>query len=177
MISNPSMTSSVLAVLIVLGGGNGLPAGEALTQPQRLAQVIANSVTGELHENSPTLNDGDYYNTHSFTGSAGDIVAIELTSEDFNAYLILQGPEGETIAQNADDEGINSRIVAQLPETGTYQIVVTTSWVIALTSWARATGRYTLNWRPATAAELDRLLSKPNEVEDSTSTPSGLELD
>ncbi|WP_008318299.1 hypothetical protein [Leptolyngbya sp. PCC 6406] len=62
--------------------------------PERLAQVTPHTVTGQLDENSATLDDGSYFNIHTFEGIAGDIIIIDLVSADFDSYLILVGPEG-----------------------------------------------------------------------------------
>jgi|GEM_PF-2115888 hypothetical protein len=67
---------------------------------------------------------GDQY---SLNGQAGQRLEINLTSPEFDTYLILQDAEGNTIAENDDrmpGDG-NSRLTAQLPTTGTYQVIVT----------------------------------------------------
>ncbi|MGB6013701.1 MAG: tetratricopeptide repeat protein, partial [Nodosilinea sp.] len=137
------MASGVLAMLLAVGSGS---VGAAPDVVPRVAQVAPNSVTGQLDETSDTLEDGSYYAVHTFEGTAGDIVAINLASEDFDAYLILVGPDGETVAENDDGEGTNSLLVVQLPATGRYQ-------VLANTYEAGAVGAYSLGWRSATAAE------------------------
>lgn len=61
---------------------------------------------------------------YTFDGQAGQVVAITLDSEDFDPVLALFNEAGEEIAFN-DDFGntLNSKIVAELPEDGTYTIV------------------------------------------------------
>ncbi len=85
-----------------------------------------------------------YADRYSFSASAGQQVAILLTSSAFDTYLYLIGPSGTVIAQNDDGGGgTNSRIPASsgyytLPSTGTY--------IIEVTSYAvNATGIYTLS--------------------------------
>ncbi|WP_204139938.1 tetratricopeptide repeat protein [Halomicronema sp. CCY15110] len=82
--------------------------------------------TGELTLNSPTLeSDGSYYETHTFAGTAGESLTFELTSDDFDAYLILLNPVGERIAQDDDGAGgTNARITLTLPVNGTYTFIV-----------------------------------------------------
>ncbi|NEQ33022.1 MAG: tetratricopeptide repeat protein, partial [Leptolyngbya sp. SIO4C5] len=106
------------------------------------------TITGELNSDSAVLeDDGSYYAVHSFEGEAGENIAISLSSEDFDAYLILQGPDGSTVAQDNDSgDGTNAYLVGALSESGTYQ-------VIANTYNEGEVGQYELQWRYATATE------------------------
>jgi CHAT domain-containing protein len=115
------------------------------------------TVTGNLSTNSPRLeSDGSYYETQTFEGTAGETLTIELTSDDFDAYLILQSPTGEAIAEDDDGAGgSNARIVMTVPTTGTYTLVVN--------SYAAGeTGSYRLEWRTATAMEQE--LARANQL-------------
>ncbi|MEC4807193.1 MAG: CHAT domain-containing protein [Jaaginema sp. PMC 1079.18] len=114
---------SVLVMLLAMGS-IGVPQVRAnSTEPQQLAQQT-NEVTGELSENSQILDYGSYFNVHTFNGRAGAKFVIDLMSSDFNAYLIILGPNGKPIAQNDDGgEGTNARLVVTLPVAGTYQIL------------------------------------------------------
>jgi thiol-disulfide isomerase/thioredoxin len=74
------------------------------------------------------ITDEQWQDVYSFEGSAGDEVTIDMNSTegDFDAYLVLFGPDGERIAEN--DDGPNppySQIVTTLPENGTYILVAT----------------------------------------------------
>ena len=118
--------------------------------PNQLAQQSSTSPerrliqwSGELNEASQRLEDGRYYNTHSFEGLAGEAIAIELTSEAFDAYLFLLGPTGTLVAENDDGEGTNSRLVVTLPDSGEYTI-------LANAYTAGAIGAYQLVFRSAT---------------------------
>ncbi|WP_239112940.1 tetratricopeptide repeat protein [Halomicronema sp. CCY15110] len=124
------------------------PAPLALAEDARLAQVTPNTVTGQLDEASDTLEDGSYFNVHPFEGRAGESITIELMSDAFDTYLLLIGPDGQTIAQDDNGNGgTNSWIIVTLPTTGTYQMAAN-SYMVG------ATGRYTLSWKPATAADI-----------------------
>ena len=91
--------------------------------------------------------DGSYYATHTFEGTAGETIAIELSSDDFDAYLILLDPDGKKLAEANDGAGgTNSLLVVTLPTTGTYTMV-------ANTHKAGETGLYRVEWRTASAAE------------------------
>ncbi|MEM6716933.1 MAG: tetratricopeptide repeat protein, partial [Cyanobacteria bacterium P01_C01_bin.147] len=122
-------------------------------------QVTPTTIMGQLDENSEILYESsrfntytfdgpvdiiDYFNIHTFEGNAGESIIIELTSEAFDTYLILQGPSGQSLAQGGDYDGLGARIVITLPTTGMYQI-------LAKSYDAGETGRYTLTWQPTTA--------------------------
>jgi hypothetical protein len=57
---------------------------------------------------------------------------IDLTSRRFDSYLRLEGPDGQTVAENDDsDEGLDARIVFRCRAPGAYRIIVKTvanSW-------------------------------------------------
>lgn len=62
--------------------------------------------------------------SYTFEGEAGQTVTITLTSEAFDPVLSLRNEAQEEIAFNDDFGGsLNSRIVAELPADGTYQVV------------------------------------------------------
>ena len=153
--------SGMLAVLLGTSSGSGSPV-QANSLVQQLAQVTPTTIMGQLDENSEILYESsrfntytfdgpvdiiDYFNIHTFEGSAGESIIIELTSEAFDTYLILREPNGQALAQGGDYGGLGARIVITLPTTGTYQI-------LAKSYDAGETGQYTLAWRPATAVEI-----------------------
>lgn len=153
----------ILAVLLAAGEIGSL-ASTAISAPtQRLAQLTPGSITGQLDENSQTLDDGNYisyFNVHTFEGETGTYVSIEMVSEEFDAYLILLGPEGNLIVQdNNGGDGTNARLAVTLPSTGTYQI-------LANSYNAGATGQYRLTWRLTTAADVanDEILQHAFEL-------------
>ncbi|MEM0978685.1 MAG: tetratricopeptide repeat protein [Cyanobacteria bacterium P01_H01_bin.58] len=143
------------ALAVLLGTGLLLGGEEPGMGQVRLAQTEAASevepiepftIEGTLDVNSEVLEqDGTYYNVHTFEGQAGQAVEIQLMSDEFDTYLLLQSPEGTLLSQNDDGpEGTNSRIVVFLPITGTYTI-------LANTYAAGETGQYTVTWQPAIA--------------------------
>ncbi|MBD3887080.1 trypsin-like peptidase domain-containing protein, partial [Phormidium tenue FACHB-886] len=99
----------------------------------------SNPVDGALTEASNVLaSDNSYYNSYTFEGKAGEQVMIELFSPDFDAFLILIAPNGrETLQDNDGAGGTNARIIATLPENGTYVI-------LANAYESGATGSYSL---------------------------------
>ncbi len=69
------------------------------------------------------------FTEHSWTfqGAVDDRVMIDLKAldSDLDPVLHLYGPNGELVAENDDREGsLNSLIEIELPENGTYKIVV-----------------------------------------------------
>lgn len=84
------------------------------------------SVNGSLAGSDPTLDDGQHYDLYTFNGTSGQNVQIDLTSSQFDTFLVLITPSGELIE---DDDGIsgstNSRIAGTLPESGSYTVVAT----------------------------------------------------
>ncbi len=108
---------------------------------------IGQTVNGELVTTdcrSPIFGQGYYADLWYFTASAGQQVAIQLTSSQFDAYLTLIGPDGEVVDEDDDGGGgTNARIPATsgfltLPQDGTYLIEASSAFVDEI-------GRYTLS--------------------------------
>jgi len=148
----------------------------ASASPHQLAQVTPNTVTDRLDAGDNTLYDGSYFQAYSFEGSEGEHVTIAVSSNDFDAYLMLLGPQGDFIDHSDNTEGIGSLqlpngtslpqadpsrdstdafLIITLPSTGTYQVT-------ANTRNAGETGEYTVSWRQSTAADLEK--SPPNVI-------------
>lgn len=122
-----------LAVRTVGGGGNetGLP-----------MLTLGAPVSGRLDASDGTLDDGSYYDAYAYDGTAGEEVVISLSSDDFDAFALLNRVfAGELEAVVNDDDGgagTDARIRTTLAQTGTYVIV-------ANTFGPDATGAYTLS--------------------------------
>jgi serine protease Do len=87
------------------------------------------NTSGQLTNQSETITSRYFRQgkAYTFSGQAGQVVLIELESNEFDTYLIVQNDRGETLAQDDDGgaEGSNSALRFTLPETGTYRVVVT----------------------------------------------------
>jgi CHAT domain-containing protein/Tfp pilus assembly protein PilF len=119
---------------------------------QQATSRTPQSLTGHLDQNSAQV-DGRYTSTQTFEGTAGEVLTIQLTSEDFDALLILVSPDGAKIAEDDDGAGgTNSQIVITVPSTGTYTLIATSVG-------AGETGQYQLEWRTATATGQDLALA------------------
>jgi hypothetical protein len=80
---------------------------------------------GSLANGDDVLDDGEFIDVYEFTGRPGQRVTLELSSEDFDTYLILSDPSGEH-EQNDDADGTTDSLIATtLTESGTYRVGVT----------------------------------------------------
>jgi CHAT domain-containing protein/Tfp pilus assembly protein PilF len=109
------------------------------------------TVQGRLDRTSQQLGDSTYFNAHPFRGTAGQRVKIDLTSHEFDTYLILLDPTGNKIAEGGGGSGSsNARLVVTLPATGMYTVLAASqrSSIFADDTF----GRYTLTWNLAPTA-------------------------
>ena len=133
MVIKPSTWKGILALTsictVLLGGVNPVGSSTPVLVAQQATSRTPQTLTGRLDQNSAVLeDDGSYYATHTFEGTAGENLAISLSSDDFDAYLILLGPSGERIAQADDGAGAtNSLLIMTLPTTGTHTMVADTN--------------------------------------------------
>lgn len=88
---------------------------------------LGESTSGYLDTADTRTDDGKYQDVYSFDGSAGQALAVDLSSSDFDTYLTVIAPSGETF-ENDDFDGSTARSLVDftLPETGRYRIVATT---------------------------------------------------
>ncbi len=103
-------------------------AGGSRVSPVRSGTIAMNSeVTGVLAPSDARLNDGSVYQGWRFYGTQGQMVQIDVMSDAFDAFAILEGPAGNEIARDDDTGGRqNARINVSLPVTGTYRIIANT---------------------------------------------------
>ncbi|MEO0533328.1 MAG: CHAT domain-containing tetratricopeptide repeat protein [Cyanobacteria bacterium P01_A01_bin.123] len=81
------------------------------------------------------------------TDTSGEPLTFELSSDNFDAYLILLSLTGEPIAEDDDGgEGTNFHLTLTLPTKDTYTLIANSDGV-------GDTGSYQLHTRPATAPE------------------------
>ncbi len=107
------------------------------------------SYTGTLGADNKTLAGGEYYSEYPVQGQVGEQITIELESDDFDTYLVLEGPADACISRDsdgpvqfenddADDVTTNSRIDTRLNKNG--------EWTVLVTSYGPLeTGVYTLS--------------------------------
>ncbi len=140
----PHIFYSLLVGSVIISGTNIEAIAQVnLNSPQQLAQRNS-TINGTLDSNSNSLENGTYFNLHTFEGMAGEKLTIDLTSSEFDPSLVLLDSDNKTIADNNDGgEGNNSRIVITLPETGTYTLGI-------LAIKPGELGNYSLSFREAT---------------------------
>jgi serine protease Do len=100
-----------------LGGGSGAYT-LSLREPRRESIGLGETVSGRIE-------DGVIWR---FTGAAGQVVALEMDSDDgaIDPYLELFGPDGSLLASDDDSGGnLNARLVVRLTEDGDYTVLTT----------------------------------------------------
>jgi len=121
------------------------------------AGAVGNNQTtnGSLSGSDPTMTDGQHYDLYTFNGRRGQNVTLEVTSNNFDTYMMLVFPSGEGVE---DDDGVagttNSRISGGLPEDGEYTVVVSSYS-------AGATGNYALRMNLGAASASAPAVSTP----------------
>ncbi|MEL6939099.1 MAG: PPC domain-containing protein [Cyanobacteria bacterium J06598_1] len=129
----------------------GLMAAAALTGVVGIAHQAA--LAQALLQQEGTLAPME--DAYPFDGDAGQTMTIELQSEAFDTILLLKGPDGEIITSNDDYGGtLNSTIVYELPEAGTYSAVAS--------SFSGQGGSYQIEVRPA--SEYEKVFSRAYDL-------------
>ncbi len=81
--------------------------------------------SGTLGRGDHTLEDGEYFDVYEFSGRPGQRVTIDLRSDDFDTYLILDVPNGDQQENDDAEDTTDSLIVTDITESGTYRVGVT----------------------------------------------------
>jgi hypothetical protein len=129
-VKRAALAACALAAIVVtslpataIAGGGPAPVAAASGETLR----VGGGAGGDLRQGDDQLDSGEFADHFRFTARRGERVSIELSSEQFDTYLILRRPDGEQ--QDNDDrgdiEGTNSRIETALPADGEYEVVVT----------------------------------------------------
>jgi len=100
---------------------------------------------GTLTAGDNTLQSGEYVDIYDFQGQPGQHVVIDLTSDEFDTYVILKDPAGEQEENDDEDRPGHSRLEVDLTELGSYRVMVTSYEV-------GETGPYELSISTGTAA-------------------------
>jgi S1-C subfamily serine protease len=125
-------------------GGGGHEISEV---HERHSIAIGQSVSGQITSNDEEWVDSTYIERWTVNGRAGQTVTIDLTSTDFDAYLIVDGP-GIATDHNSDDNSggkCNARLVVTFTDNAPYEIDVNTqgrkkatgAFVLSVTSGAK----------------------------------------
>src|ERR1044072_7327318 len=121
-LSFPLLQGASVRAVLILGA-------LALTTASLAAQIpirVGQSVTGRLVQTDQKFADGSRYKMYAFVGNRGDTVAVDLTSDDFDANLLVADASGNSLARN-DDGGdrCNARLTFVPPATGNYRVYAT----------------------------------------------------
>jgi hypothetical protein len=107
-----------------------LAALSALTAPV-LGQIpirVGQTVTGRLIKTDQAFSDGSRYKLYAFVGNKGDTVAVDLSSDDFDANLLVADASGNSLTRNDDSgEKCNARLTFVPPSTGNFRIYANSS--------------------------------------------------
>ncbi|HEX9950917.1 MAG TPA: hypothetical protein VGB53_04055 [Rubricoccaceae bacterium] len=126
-----------------------------------LMPTFTQRLDSELADSDRTLSSGEYVDTWVLYAAAGQQITVEVTSDEFDPYIILKSPSGEQF-DNDDWEGSTriARIVHDDAEEG--------QWEVLATSYrAGTTGTYGVTL--STAFPSDGL-SSPSTVDDLVGT-------
>lgn len=110
-----------------------------LSAPAALT-AVASAGAGYLGPADEKLASGEYFDRVTFSGAAGDEVLIELSSSEFDPYVIVIDANENAIAQEDDSPGagLGVRMTVTLPSAGQFTVIVTTAF-------AGETGGYSLS--------------------------------
>lgn len=91
---------------------------------------LAAAGAGRLGPGDEQLASGEYFDRVTFQGAAGDEVVIELTSTEFDPYLIVLDHSETPLVQEDDTQGYGRgvRLTVRLPSAGTYTAIVTSAF-------------------------------------------------
>lgn len=139
-----SLALGLLPLAFVLAGCSSTPYVDGPTRLGAFASAgdddarAGASVRGTLSAKDGTRSGDMYVDSYSFQGRAGEVVQLELMSEDFDCYLFLYDGAGQLMAEDDDSGGsYDSRLTATLPSDGIYLVV-------ASSYYAREEGTYRL---------------------------------
>lgn len=126
-------------VLITQAGSLGNCPVTSLTIPQTVNATLSTTDCRSV------VDENAYADLYSFSGQAGQRVAIEHTTTAFDAYLVLIAESGSIIGSNDDSDSTttSSRIP---PGSGYFVLPYTGTYIIEASSFnANETGSYTLS--------------------------------
>ncbi len=110
----------ILFVTAALGLIASVPAfaqSGAATEEASGTIAVGQTVNGTLTNAHPSAS-------YTLAGTAGESISIHLTSDTFDAYLVLEDSTGTSLVENDDSDGTNAAISNfSLPSDGNYTIV------------------------------------------------------
>jgi hypothetical protein len=129
--------STLIAAYVPSKDGSEVAIGTTATGAVAVADVLetndyAQTFSGTLQEGDDTLEDGEYFDYHEIELVKGQEVTFELSSTDFDTYLIVSAPDDFGYVN--DDatikvDGYLSKLTIPISTTGT--------WVIGVSSYEK----------------------------------------
>ncbi|HET9386636.1 MAG TPA: hypothetical protein VFO67_15990 [Gemmatimonadales bacterium] len=123
-------------------GAVATPVSLASMQSSAMAAVrVGETVTGSLTSNDSLYPDGSYFKFYQFTAPAGQVITIDLSSDDFDPVLIVRGDDLDPSLINDDGgPGCSARVSRSFPSRGPYRVLVNTT-----SDPEKQTGRFSLS--------------------------------
>ena len=82
--------------------------------------------TGRLASGDAVLQTGEFADSFPLAGTPGSRIVLDLTSQDFDTYLVLRSPSGESVSNDDYEESSHrSHLEHVAGEAGEYRILVT----------------------------------------------------
>lgn len=123
------MRAAAFLIATAIGLSLSLPATAQPNRPPRpvLPLAAGQSHSGELTPLDTQRRSGKYEDVFRIDGRRGQRVELTLSSDDFDPYLLVTGPGGYVMSNDDDGRGetLNSRLVIELPEDGSYRVSAT----------------------------------------------------
>jgi hypothetical protein len=116
----------ILAILSLILGLKALPM-QAQTRLYTPIPLETNKdISDVLSVNDIPTGEGGFARDYLVQLEAGDQVAIDLVSEEFDSVLLLLASDGSTVAENDDgtDGSTNALLFARITENGKYIVRV-----------------------------------------------------
>ncbi|MEC4819941.1 MAG: PPC domain-containing protein [Scytonema sp. PMC 1069.18] len=119
-----------IAIIPVILVAIGTSATSAFAQFNKLYSPIplplSEEIIDKLSDKDIPTGQGGYARDYAVKLLKGDNLAIDLTSDSFDAIITLLAPDGSTVAENDDgpDGTSNSLLFTRVVETGNYIIRV-----------------------------------------------------
>ncbi|WP_245894067.1 PPC domain-containing protein [Chamaesiphon polymorphus] len=129
------LLSAILAPGVVCMNVNAVPRTTIVETPTPkntrfvyapISLPVGGEVNDTLSDRDIPTGDGGFARDYSIQLKAGDQIAIDLTSETFDAVVTLLNSEGKTVGKNDDgpDGSSNSLLFTRIKDTGNYVIRV-----------------------------------------------------
>lgn len=102
------------------------PEAEPSVQAPEAEPSVVLQEEGALEDGDSVLeSDGSLYDVYTFEGETGQSVTVNLSSSEFDTYLLVIDPAGQLLDQNDDaaQDDMNSSVTVTLPSDGTYTVV------------------------------------------------------